>query len=167
LLETIQEDGRELIAEYGCEEVLARLRDRLLSPDEHSTLGKLTGGILREEGIGSPMDLPGDGFNLAAERYYRNALRIRHLLEGFGSVLDAVRESEREDPYRDLTRCVVGPASPADWLESIRPDLVQETADAATLLKAIRLTLIVLLRTLRVAGEPEPDHAMASYAPVH
>ena len=81
---SLMEDASDLIEMLDLRETIRDLQRRLDHPGQHSVAGRLTEGILREAGIDSPMKLHADEFNRAAESYYRNRLRIRHVQEGLG-----------------------------------------------------------------------------------
>jgi hypothetical protein len=88
LLRALREDGADLIEMFGMRETIDDLERRLEAPEEYAASGRLQRGILDEAGAKSPMRLSADEFGEASERYYRGALKRRHLAEA----LDALEE---------------------------------------------------------------------------
>ena len=86
LLAVIRNDGAELIEALNLGESMADLEERLTSPGERSAGGRLTAGICGEAGARTPLSLTGTEFNQAAERYYRETLRRRHLEEALAQL---------------------------------------------------------------------------------
>lgn len=93
LLAMIREDGADLIEMFGCHELLADLEQRLREP-ETAAVGRLVRGIMGEARPGrrsaDPLSLTAHEFNQAAEGYYRNALRQRHLAEALAYLREEV-----------------------------------------------------------------------------
>jgi len=83
LLNILQRDAAGLVEMMGLGETLADLRQRIESPERCSAAGRLTGAILDELNVRSPLAAPAAQFNQAAERYYRESLRQHHLREAF------------------------------------------------------------------------------------
>jgi hypothetical protein len=166
LLLTIEDDAADLIEQFGLHEMIIRLRDRLLNA-EGTAAGKLTAGILREAGVRSLRSLSGDGFNGAAESYYRETLRLRHFTEGFElleegiSQIDAAKSSI-DDRYRRVLTTVLGSKSGAEFLREMKEDVIRERADSQTLRLCIHLTLLMVCRDgeiARAVNEAEPCSA--------
>jgi hypothetical protein len=84
LINILEEDAAGLIEMMGLRNTLDDLRRRVDEPELYSTEGKFTRGICSGAGIRSPFELDSDEFNRAAERYYREDLRRRHMEEAFG-----------------------------------------------------------------------------------
>jgi hypothetical protein len=114
------------------------------------------------------MSLSGDGFNGAAESYYRETLRLRHFTEAFElleeeiSQIDAAK-SRIDDRYRRVLTTVIGSKSGAEFLREIKEDVIHERADSETLRLCIHLTLLIVCRDREIAGsvmdEAEPCSA--------
>ena len=126
-------------------------KDRLENPDECSAFGKLTKGILHESGATSPFSLSGEECNTAAETYYRQTLRTRHLGEAIQELkvdcaaLDAcVKPAFHKG--NALVQAILGPSTSAQaFLERIKPALIDETIPLPQLTTLIHLLLITLL----------------------
>lgn len=92
LLEILRKDGSDLIEIMGMDETMRDLEERLKHPTEKSAWSKLVCGILGSDAAKiKPHDLSAHEFNSAAERYYRERLRIRHLEEGWRYLADDIR----------------------------------------------------------------------------
>ena len=151
LLTTMREDGAGLIEAFQLHDVMDKLKNRLDNPEECSTFGKLTKGILRESGSNSPFSLSGEECNAAAETYYRQTLRLRHLGEAIQALevdcaaLDACAKPTLHKG-KALVQAVLGPSTSAQaFLERIQPALIDETIPLPQLTKLIHLVLVTLL----------------------
>lgn len=92
LLEILRKDGSDLIEIMGMDETMRDLEERLKHPTEKSAWSKLVCGILGSDAAKiKPHDLSAHEFNSAAERYYRERLRIRHLEEGWRYLADDIK----------------------------------------------------------------------------
>lgn len=91
----LRRDGAALIERLGMEETMRDMQQRLENPQLHSVTSRLTAGILDKAGVADAMKLSGQQFNLAAERYYREDLRERHLREALAELRRRVRSLER------------------------------------------------------------------------
>ncbi len=156
LLVTLEEDGVDIIEQFGLREVINRLRERLLNSEHHGVAGKLTAGILREAGARSAMSLSGDEFNVAAESYYRETLRLRHLIEAFEVLENGVGQidtakSSTDEQYRRAMTTVLGPKSGTQFLQEAKEELIREDADSRTLQLCIYLTLLIICRDREIA----------------
>ena len=163
LLTILREDGPDLIEAFQLHDVMDKLKDRLENPDDCSTFGKLTKGILQESGATSPFSLSGEEYNTAAETYYRHTLRQRHLSE-------AIQELEVDCAALDdctgstlhtskaLMQTILGPSTSAgSFLERTKPVLIDETISLPQLTKLIFLVLITLLVDEQRAGDHESE----------
>lgn len=147
LLAVLREDGRELIDQLGMADVVDDLEERIRMPDGHSAFSRLNRGILEEAGVSSPYRLNGEEYNGAAERYYRQTLRRRHMAEAFGMLQD---QAERMDSWpawrsgrsnRPLLDLLKGQDA-AGFLRNARKDVLDETAPEAVLRRLIHFTLL-------------------------
>ena len=146
LISLIEEDAADLIDLMDLGETVKDLKERIADPDKMSVAGRLTQGILCEAGASSPMTLSGTEFNTAAEHFYRNTLRKRHIEEALELLdrnfqqLDTL--AGREDlPYREAMRDILGEWGASDFLRSAKRDILEEKATFETLRKLIHLTL--------------------------
>ena len=83
LLNILREDAADLIEMLGIGETIGDLALRLEYPDSHATAGRLTNAILSIAGAKSPLHVKANDFNKAAELFYRDDLKMRHIKEAF------------------------------------------------------------------------------------
>jgi hypothetical protein len=166
LVAALEEDAADLIESLQLTETVDLLRRRLREPQEYAASGKLTTGILEETGARSPLKLSGNEFNLAAEHYYRETLRRRHMEEAVQSLLNNLRDIDRDQPadhrYRAIASQIIGTGSARDFFEARKAGLLAETLDERTLAQCIQLTLLAIQRDRDLAA---PDAATASVCP--
>src|SRR5262249_41227044 len=84
-----------------------------------------------EAGASSPLRLSADEFNAAAEAYYRDTLRRRHLAEGLDLLRGDVRRLDE-------------PGASA-FLDAVAPDVLAGTAGGHALARLIHLPLRTIL----------------------
>ncbi len=172
LLRILQEEAADLVEMFGMKETLQDLALRLEEPSRFSALGKITASILQEVGASSPLKVKAEAFNLAAERYYRDGLRRRHLEEA----LDLLKEdliplnrkagSERPETRQALNRALKNDP-PGDFLSRIRRSILEDSATEADLQRLIVLILISVGVDFRAADltperESRRSHHVAS-----
>jgi hypothetical protein len=156
LVQMIREDAADLIEALDLGETMEDLAGRLNHPEEHSAFGKLTRSILNEVNARSPMDINGREFNLAAERYYRDTLRKKHMEEAITFLEEDIRMLDsgcagEEGAYREELRFVLQDRSAMELLHTIKEDLVEETASLKELEAIINLLLITIDHDIRQA----------------
>jgi hypothetical protein len=148
------------------------LMTRLEDPRFASAGGKLQNGILDELGARSPMDVKAREFNAAAERYYRNTLRHKHLREALEVLEEDVLSMERdydldEETYQSLFAQVLGEPTATEFLARIQDGLMSESLPSEILLTLINLVLITIRRERERDLEKErtPSHAPPTTSP--
>ena len=147
LLQTLLEDGADLIEMFGLREAVADLKARLDDPANATAAGKLMRGILENTGLRSPMQMKAEEFNLQAERYYRDSLRRRHTAEAFEFLIDDLRALEKRAAQADvavrkaLCVCLKGRRA-TEVAERLRPRVVADEATEDELRALINLTLL-------------------------
>ena len=167
LLRILQEDAADLIEAFQLEGTITNLKQRLDHPQEHSTFGKLTKGILQQAGATSSWALSGEECNQAAEHYYRQTLQKQHIARALESLeSDCVDLDHRATSLfpngRSLLKNILGPSQSAvSFLKHITPDLLVERLDCGQLTKLIYL----LLATIHVDSEGTPSPAPNTYEP--
>jgi hypothetical protein len=170
LLQTLFEDGADLIEMFGLRETLADLKARLDDPANQSAAGRLARGILENAGLRSPMQMKAEEFNLQAERYYRDALRRRHTAEAFEFLIDDLRALEKRAAQVDgavrkaLRDCLKGRCA-TEMAERLRSSVATDEATEDELRALINLTLLSVHLDLEAsekwivsrAGETRPE----------
>jgi len=94
LLNILREDAADLIEMLGIGETMDDLALRLEYPDTHATAGRLTHEILRIAEANSPLHVKANDFNKAAEEFYRDDLKMRHIKEAFRSLINEMKSIE-------------------------------------------------------------------------
>ncbi|PIQ95869.1 MAG: hypothetical protein COV67_12580 [Nitrospinae bacterium CG11_big_fil_rev_8_21_14_0_20_56_8] len=158
LVDILEEEGKDLVEMLGLETTLPDLRNRLEHPEERSVFGRITASILDEAGARSPFALNGEDFNFAAERYYRETLRVKHLLEGIGILKEGIeslrtRLGHYPTPVRRYLKCLLGEMEAGKFLERIQTGLLSETLSPEELRK---LVFLILLYTHDQIHKPAP-----------
>jgi len=158
LLKILREDAADLIEMFQMEETIQELAMRLEAPDRFAALGRLTRGILKETGVSSPLQMPAEEFNLAAERYYREHLRRRHSEEALDYLtadLIALGESSGRaaQATRQALRFVLREEGVSAFLTRLRGNICAGRAAEADLQRLIYLVLISVHDDRRRAGQ--------------
>jgi hypothetical protein len=154
LIEVIEEDAGDLVALMGLEHTLEGLKARIDEPETFSAAGRLTAGILREGNAKRPMDLSGREFNTAAERYYREDLRKRHMEE---ALLVLEHDFMKMDShiicgdclFRNGLASILAEGSSTSFLANIRKNLMKEEIPEDILRKLIHLTLLTIYSDMK------------------
>ncbi len=144
LLQTLREDGADLVEALNLEETLNDLQQRLENPDRHSAFGKLNEAILRDTSKKSALSMRPADFNRAAEDYYREGLRCQHLREGFEILAEDLRELDRKRP-EVATKALgqlLGNRCAESFIRSLQKDLVADRAPLPVLEQVIHLMLL-------------------------
>jgi hypothetical protein len=101
LIQILKEDAADLIEMMGLTRTIEDLSRRVESWSQYSAMGRLTRGVLNQAGARSPLELSAVEFNAAAERYYRETLKKRHMEEAFDHLIQEVGNLEGGAVARD------------------------------------------------------------------
>ena len=158
LVQVIREDGADLIELMDLHGTINDLGQRLDEPGR-SAAGRLTAGVLDEVNASSPMAVKAREFNTGAERYYRGALRERHMDEAFGFLSDECRQFDQEssgldEPLRKALRFTLQGHGAVHFLDAVKQDVLRERAGLPTLK---RLTNLILLTVWRDGKRPADE----------
>jgi hypothetical protein len=157
LARTLAEDAADLISLMGLSGSICDLFERLEAPDEYSGAAKITKQVLADLGVSSPLDARAREFNCAAERYYRESLKRRHMRES----LDLLEEDLE---LLDRTHRSLGPAfsralryalqcrQAVGVFRSLRASVEQERASPGDLRVLINLILVSIAYDSAQAG---------------
>jgi hypothetical protein len=164
LVRVLRREARELVAQFGAEELLDDLEARLRTPGA-SAADRLTRGILDTAGARAPLKLPAEVFNRAAEQYYRDTLRRRQMEEGLDclqedlAAIDAPQAWRQGRFNRPLYQLLKG-QSAEGYVGRHRQALLFETASEGALEKLIHLFILSTLQQRRaeedLAAEETP-----------
>jgi len=130
LVHVLEEDAADLIECLCMKETLKDLMNRL-DNDEFSAAGRLTRGVVEEANTNDPMKLNAQEFNSAAERYYRERLRKRHLTEAIlcleRGLVNMERHSQDVDSVSTLAlKATLGHQRPNDFLQLVNEDVIED-----------------------------------------
>jgi hypothetical protein len=156
LLRILKEDGRDLIDMFGLEGALRDLERRIQNPREYAASGRLTKGILDENGATSPLKLSGDEFNTMAEQYYRETLRKRHIIEACNVLLEDCREMEtfrapEGGAYKGAMGDILGGMDARAFLANSFRDMDELARNPNALGKIIHLLLLTIYKDMEKA----------------
>jgi len=174
LILLLQEDAADLIESLHLGETIRDLQARIEAPDECSTMGKLTSGILAEAGAAAPMAMGAGDFNRAAERYYRETLRKRHMEEAFRFLEEDFRRLDRRRSNMELPgvaalRVTARDQSASDFLKLVKRDVLNESASLEALRKLTNLVLLSIYHdradadALLEESAPNENHSAPVY----
>ena len=149
LLAVINNDGEELIEALNLGETMAELGERLASPGENATIGRLTTGICAEAGARTPLAVTGTEFNLAAERYYRDTLRRRHLEEALDLLAEELQRLDSgriqlDEGSREALQQLLRGKGVIEFFGPLRPQLLTDQVPEEELRTLIHLILVLV-----------------------
>lgn len=142
LLALLREDGADLVEMLGLEDTLADLELRVNDP-AHAVVGRLNAAVLDTLNAASPLSVPADDYNRAAETYYREVLSRRHVLEGLAQLAHALSGSA-EGPMHEELRAILGEDAPDRFIARLREELIRGGCARADLIRAVQLVLLVV-----------------------
>ncbi|MGC8908777.1 MAG: hypothetical protein ACP5M0_15255, partial [Desulfomonilaceae bacterium] len=170
LLQTLIQEGADIIELLGLQPTIADLTARLENYDELSVAGKLKNAIAERLGIDNPLCVSGDEFNSAAEEYYRTDLRYDLLAEAIDFLEQdlhklscEVHESSTPCLFRVLTACPMQDL--ASFVASRTEAIVHGSASFEDVVAFIELTLMVITenaqKASRIMKENPPIYALS------
>jgi hypothetical protein len=139
LLEVLKKDGRDLIENLEIENTIKDLSQKI-EDKKSSTAYKITSDILKNFNRKNPLDIESNDFNMAAEDFYRNKLRIKHLKEGMGALKnDIVQKIRSNINYPLLVKSHTIFEKIEDFLEDTEKKLIDETINQDELMRLITI----------------------------
>jgi hypothetical protein len=141
LLQLIEEDASDCVELLGAQPLLADLRSRI-QHQQLTAYGKLMQGILNKCGKSNALAIDARDFNLAAERFYREELKHKHLREA----LKFTRACLRNQPRERLASLhwIFGELSPIHFIAEIEKSLIADQLKPAQLRALINLMLSII-----------------------
>lgn len=149
LINILREDAADLIEMLDLGETINDLERRLDDPERLTALGRLTSAVLRGTGAKHPLDIPADDFNRAAEKYYRQDLRVRHLKEAFRFLQEKVKmlggANRRLQPEsKKSLHTILENRDPLNFLAIVQRSVIEGKASETVIIQLIHLILIVI-----------------------
>ncbi len=154
LVDMIQTDGRELVAQQRMKGVLSDLRARLHAPDLFAASGRLVSGILSDTRKSSPMQLKGEIFNHKAETYYIDKLRKKHMDQGVAILQEVFTRMDlwadsRDPECREAISDILGETDLLTFIRSVRVPFLEGTLSQKQLKQFIYLIILYVDRETR------------------
>ncbi|MBC2695084.1 MAG: hypothetical protein HF982_07385 [Desulfobacteraceae bacterium] len=148
LLRVIREDAKDLVKMMHLEETLSDLERRINEPEEFSAAGRLTRKILDSASAKHSTQLTADEFNLAAEKYYREVLKKKHMQEGLDLFACALKKLDswtnwRGGLYNKALLKILNGRNAVDFLAESEKAVLDETLSSKLLEQLIHLMLLV------------------------
>jgi hypothetical protein len=158
LIRLLEAEAGPLIDALGAQPVLNALKDRLMERAGRSAAERLTRAVMDRLGGVDPLQVRAQEFNAAAENYYREELRRRHLQEAFAvlrSDLEAMDgwSAWREGCYSRELLSLLNGLSAVDYVKTAGKAVLEETASCETLRTLIHLCLLVIHRDMGQARQ--------------
>jgi len=141
LLQLIEADGNDCVELLGLKAMLADLRARI-QHEELTASGKLMKGILTKSGKSNALAVEAREFNLAAERFYREELKQKHLREAL-EFIRAHLKRQSKDRLAGL-RWILDDLSPLHFIAEIERSLISNELRPAQLRAVISLVLSII-----------------------
>jgi len=167
LVGILEEDAAGLVEMMGLRRTVDDLRRRIEEPATLSAEGKITRGICASAGVRSPFEMDSDEFNRAAERWYREDLRRRHMEEALGFLAEELPRTDRRASYAPAVhralQFVLAGQGPSEFLARTREDALEDRLPLETLRRLIYVLLahIALVKAEcghTLAGDGIHDH---------
>lgn len=149
LVRILKEDAADLIDLMGFGETIRDLECRIEHAEEYSATSRLTRGILGGLKARSPLNLSGDEFNQAAERYYRGSLRTEHIREGFELLKkDSEGLSGGGEVYTGVLKSMFKDMSAFEFFGVVQDEFMGGGSSCETLRKLIHLAILTIRRDI-------------------
>ena len=156
LVEILKTDAADLIEMMHMKHTIDDLQNRVENPETHAVSAKLTRGILKLANASTPMKLSGMEFNSAAEKYYRDVLRVRYMDEAFElleSDFKAIDSWEiwREGYYNPALLAILNGDSTCDFLSRVKEEVMNESITVDRIKMLLHLTLLTIHQDIEKA----------------
>lgn len=147
LVKILREDAADLIEMLDLTDTMDDLTMRLEDSENHSATGRLTGAIIGMAGVKSPLQMKADDFNKAAESFYRNELKMRHVKEGFRFLEEdlhmvAVAFGKDIPAIQNALRSTLKDQEVSRFVSIARRKVIEDEISMGDLIKLINLILI-------------------------
>jgi hypothetical protein len=153
LLKTVKQDAAALIEVMRLEKTMEDLENRLRNPQGQAADKKLTEGILSTANTSTPLKLSGEEFNRAAEKYYREELRRKHVEEAFDVFQGDMNKGEGAAPYEvppdKAVKALLGERDVTGFLKLAREQVIDESASVEMLRKLIHICILSIYTDIR------------------
>ncbi|MBI9078005.1 MAG: hypothetical protein JEZ02_21590 [Desulfatibacillum sp.] len=149
LVKVLNSEAQDLIELMGMEETMQDLEDRIRFPENFSAAGKLTNAILEKGAAKKAMDLSGTEFAQAAEDYYRNDLRLKHMCQAFDFLAKDLEKIDGKATlgrgrYREMLRAILDGEGALQFLSRAKHDILHGDAPVAVLGRFLALCILAV-----------------------
>jgi hypothetical protein len=149
LVKLLRRDGADLIENLGMEETMRDLELRVNRPEIYSASARINKGVMDLAGEKKALNVKSDEFNLCAEKYYRENLREKHMIESLEIFVKCAEGIDKKydslpQEIQSALGNVLGLKGAADFVESHRGELMTGDIPVLFLRSAIHLLLISL-----------------------
>jgi hypothetical protein len=149
LVEILRTEAKDLIEMMNMNKTIDDLQNRVEDPKTHTVSAKLTRGILKLANASTPMKLSGLEFNVAAEKYYRDVLRVQYMDEAFEFLESDFKKIDsweiwREGYYNPPLLAILDGSNILDFLSTVKKEVMDESISVDRLRKLIHLTLLTI-----------------------
>jgi hypothetical protein len=145
----LRTEAKDLIEMMNMNKTIDDLQNRVEDPKTHTVSAKLTRGILKLANASTPMKLSGLEFNVAAEKYYRDVLRVQYMDEAFEFLESDFKKIDsweiwREGYYNPPLLAILDGSNTRDFLSTVKKEVMDESISVDRLRKLIHLTLLTI-----------------------
>lgn len=156
LVEILKTDAKDLIEMMSMDKTIDDLQNRINFPEMHSVSSKLTQKILKAANASTPIKLSGLEFNSAAEKYYRDILKVQHMDEAFEFLESDVKKIDswkiwRQGYYNPALLAILDGNSALDFLLRAKKEVMNESISVDRLRKLISITLLTIHQDINEA----------------
>ena len=149
LIQILKADAADLIEIMNMNETINDLQKRIENPETHAVSSKLTHRILSIANALTPMKLSGMEFNVAAEKYYRDHLRVDHMDEAFAFLESDFKRIDswkiwREGYYNPALLAILNGGSTSEFLSIVKQEVKNESISVDRIRMLIHLMLLTV-----------------------
>ncbi len=169
LIKILKEDSGPLPEVFDMSSHLNDLAERIGGKNGTSVASRLINGVVKKAGARKALDLNSEVFNLAAEQYYRENLRRKHLRESFLFFADDLLRIQkgicaRDQRLRAALNDIIPEKNPLTYLMNIMKDLLEEHVPVEEIRRLVRL---IILTEYAETIEEQDEKEIYDTAPVH
>jgi hypothetical protein len=165
LVSILRNEADDLIEMLDLHETMKCLHERLSPGSGQSVVEKLLRSILQEAGAKSPFSLSAEEFNGAAEQFYRETLRKRHLEEGFDYLAKDLRRSESNKMRLVEAGCVMEHGLESSgvprFLSRAKREVMDGEAGLSTITALIRLIIFSVMEDMESQAQDRREPVIA------
>ena len=149
LIEIIKTEAWDLVELMGLEDTIQDLEERVRWPEKFSAAGKLTSAILEKANAQNPMDLSGREFAEAAENYYRNELRLKHMCQACDFLAQDLDQMEGKAAlgrgrYKEMLKAILEEEGALQFLSRTKHDILRGDAPVKILEQFLYLCVLAV-----------------------